>query len=113
MAVVLLAAPVGSATAHASDEVVRSVTEPDTTEPETTEPDTTEPESTAPVTTEPGPADGNGASDDTTVAIIAVVGFAALIGLAGWWMVRRNDIDDAQHPRPPTLDEPLPGQDLL
>ena len=69
MAVVLLAAPVVSTTAHATDEIVRSVTEPDTTEPETTEPDTTEPESTAPVTTEPGPADGNGASDDTTVAI--------------------------------------------
>ena len=95
----LVGASIVPATAHAT-ELTRST---DTTEPETTEPGTGE----------PGTGDADGESDDATVAIIAVVAFAALIGLASWWMVRRNDDDDAPHPRPPGLDDPPPGQDLF
>jgi len=110
----LVGASIVPAAAHAA-ELPRSTgtTEPETTEPETTEPETTEPDTTEPDTTEPDTTDGDGDSDDPTVAIIAVVAFAALIGLASWWMVRRNDDDDAPHPRPQNLDAAPPGQDLF
>jgi len=105
----LIGASFAPATAHA-DHIARST---DTTTPETTEPETTEPNTTGPDTTEPGPVDDNNQTDDATVAIIAVVAFASLIGLASWWMVRRNDDDDAPHPRSPNLDDAPPGQDLF
>ena len=79
--------------------------------PITTEPDPTEPDSTEPDTTEPVAVDTDGDAAENTVAVIAVIGFGALIALASWWMVRRRDVDDVPHP--PAPDEPLPGQDLL
>lgn len=99
--------------AQASPEAPRSVNEPVPSEPETTDPETTEPESTDPDTTAPTETDPDGAqSDSATVAVIAVIGFSALLALASWWMVRRRGGDDAPHPPHSTRDEPLPGQDL-
>lgn len=74
-------------------------------------PETTVP--AAPETTEPGDSTPDdtlvGAGDpdddiDTTVAVLAVVGFAILLGVASWWMVRRSN-PDAQ-PMPPTAGPP-------
>lgn len=98
---------VSSAPAHGSGELVRTVAPPSTTAPPTT-PDTTQPE-----TTEPAPSDQSDGSDVTAATIVSLLAFALLLVLAGWWMVSRNDDDDAPHPRPPGVDEPLPGQDLL
>ena len=109
LAALLIGASFAPATAHAA-EIARS---PDTTEPETTEPETTEPESTEPGTTEPGTVDADDEGDDATVAIIAVLAFAALIGIASWWMVRSNNDDDAPHPRPPNPDDPPLGVELF
>jgi hypothetical protein len=116
VAALVLAVTVVPGVAHA---LVASVdepasTEPGTSQPDTTAPDTTAPDTTAPPTTEPVVAtpatDGD---DDAIVAVIGLAGFVALIAVAGWWMIRRNDDDDAPHPRSPQLDDPLPGQDLL
>ena len=96
---------------------LRSVpTDPPTTEPETSEPPTTEPETSAPVTTEPASEAGEQAADDTIdtgAAILGIVGFFALVGIAAWWMVRLRNEDDEPHPRQLDPDDPLPGQDLL
>jgi len=112
-----LGASLAPATAHAMELVgspdTTETTEPDTTEPGTTEPGTTEPESSEPESSEPDTTGEEDESDDPTVAIIAVIAFVGLIGVASWWMVRRNDDDDAPHPRRPNPDEPLPGQDLF
>ncbi len=102
-----LLAFVPSAAAHGSGERVRTVQPPSTTAPPTT-PDTTQPE-----TTEPAPSDHSDGADITAATIVSLLAFALLLVLAGWWMVSRNDDDDAPHPRPPGVDEPLPGQDLL
>ena len=74
---------------------------PKTTEPESTTA-TTEPDDSTPDTTIDGALVGAGDPDsdiDTTTAVIAIVGFVALLGLASWWMVRRSDPDAA--PMPP------------
>ncbi len=108
------------ATEEPGDEPVATATvpaEPETTEPNTSEPNTTEPEDTEPPSSEPGAGTPARAADDdsvdTAAAIIGTIGFIALVAVAAWWMVRRNDGDDAPHPRPDTLDEPLPGHDLI
>ena len=106
------AAPVDEPVATAPD-----TSEPDTSEPDTSEPGTSEPPVTAPPSAEapgssPSPADGDD-SINTTAAVLGAIGFIGLIAVAGWWMVRLRDDDDAPHPRPSPLDEPLPGQDLL
>ena len=91
-----------------------STVEPSETTPATSEPDPTE--TTAPVDPEETTPDdtlvGAGTPDDdidTTVAVIAIVGFVILLGVASWWMVRRSN-PDAQ-PMPPT-DGP-PTSDLI
>jgi hypothetical protein len=100
-----------TATALGPGAVVRTEEPP----PSTTAP--AAPETSQPATTEPGgPEPGDESSDEsdyTTVTIVGVLAVGLLIALAGWWMVSRNDDDDATHPRPPNPDEPLPGQDLL
>ncbi len=76
---------------------------PSDTTPATTEP--APPETTVPAPEESTPDDtlvGAGEPDgeiDTTVAVIAIIGFVILLGVASWWMVRRSD-PDAQ-PMPP------------
>ncbi len=111
----VLVSALAPATADADAEVVQSAEEPETTEPTTapdpTEPDSIQPDSTEPDTTEPVAVDSDGDAAENTVAVIAVIGFGALIALASWWMVRRRDVDDVPHP--PAPDEPLPGQDLF
>ena len=110
---IVLLVPTGpSSIAHGTGQVARTVDAPESTTPDTTQPETTEPETTEPETTEPGstqPDDPN----LTGVTVVGVIAFALLIALASWWMIQRRDDDDAPHPRPPNLDEPPPGQDLL
>lgn len=86
---------------------------PDDTEPQTSEPETSEPETSEPVETAPVDATGDQESDDVNevVAIVSVLAFVAIVSVAAWWMVRRVDEDDPR--RPPPLNEPLPGQDLV
>lgn len=98
---------VPAAAAHGSEGHVRTVEPPSTTVPTTT-PDTTQPEMT-----EPAPSDDSDEVDVTAATIVSLLAFAFLLVLAGWWMVSHSSSDDAPHPRPPGVDEPLPGQDLL
>jgi len=91
-------------------------TEPPTTEPETSEPPTTEPETSEPATTDPTNDAAETTGDDgidSSVALLGVVGLFALVGVAGWWMVRLRNEDDDPHPQQRGPDDPLPGQDLL
>ena len=76
--------------------VAPSETTPETTVPAA--PETTEPEDSTPDDTLVGAGDPDD-DIDTTVAVLAVVGFAILLGVASWWMVRRSN-PDAQ-PMPP------------
>ena len=117
-AMLVVLAPASSSAIVHSGQVPRTLDEPTSTAPETTEPQTTGPETTTPATTEPESTEpGSSQPDDdadlTAVSIVGVMAFALLVILAGWWMVQRDDDDDAPHPRPPNLDEPLPGQDLI
>lgn len=78
-------------------------TEP-TTPVDTTAPDT-EPDATA-TSTPDDTLVGAGTPDDDVDplnATLAIIGFVALVGLASWWMVRRDDPDAAPMPpgRPP------------
>jgi hypothetical protein len=96
------------------------------------EPSTVEPSETAPAPSEPAPTEttspestdvtadssapdttvGTSEPDDDinrTVTVIAVIGFILLLGVASWWMVRRQD-PDAQ-PMPPASD--VPPSDLI
>lgn len=88
-------------------------------EPHVSAPDDTAPEPTTPPTTEPveSPDDRpepQGSEDlDDAVAVASLVVFAAIVALAAWWMVRRNDQDDPGQPPTPALDGPMPGRDLL
>jgi hypothetical protein len=101
-----------------SASAVSESTSPDDTSPETT-PDSEPPDSEPPDTTpdaEPTTPDdtlvGSGDPDgdvDTTRAVIAVVGFLALLAVASWWMVRRPDPDG--RPMPPT--DSAPPSDLI
>jgi hypothetical protein len=84
-----------AAALHSSTDVP-SETTPETTEP--TPPETSEPDDSTPDDTLVGAGDPDD-DVDTTVAVIAVVGFAILLGVASWWMVRRSN-PDAQ-PMPP------------
>ena len=81
--------------------VAPSETTPETTVPAA--PETTEPEDSTPGDTLVGAGDPDD-DVDTTVAVIAVVGFAILLGVASWWMVRRSN-PDAQ-PMPPKAGPP-------
>jgi len=87
---------------------VSESTSPDTTpdsEPPDTSPDT---EPTTPDDTLVGAGDPD--SDvDTTRAVIAVVGFLALLAVASWWMVRRPDPDG----RPMPTTDSAPPSDLI
>ncbi len=90
---------------------------PDTTPPDTTPPDTTPPddtlETTVPSTPEQSISDSATTSDDNlAVAVIAVIAFGVLVAVAGWWMVRRRDIDDGSPPRP-NPDGGSPHHDLI
>ena len=89
----------------------RSIETPATTVPST--PDTTQPDTTEPDATEPAEMVSDDDSSVTAVTVVAVLAFVLLLGLAAWWMVSRNDQDDAEYPQPLDPDEPLPGQDLL
>ena len=84
----------------------------DDTAPETSEPETSDPETSEPVGTTPVDATDDQESDDVNevVAIVSVLAFVALVSVAAWWMVRRDDQDDPRHQ---PLNEPLPGQDLV
>jgi type IV secretory pathway VirB10-like protein len=87
---------------------------PDETEPQPDEtPDEPEPQpDETPDETDPQP-DPPDADDDNLVAeVIAIVGFTLLVGVAGWWMASRRDIDDDSPPRP-TPDEGVAGRDLI
>ncbi|WP_040493197.1 hypothetical protein [Ilumatobacter nonamiensis] len=90
-----------------TDDVSRSAT----VEDDQNEDDTPESEAPAPETDPPGtePADTTtdtaadlgviGADPDVDggdVAVIAVVGLVAVLGVAAWWMTRRRDPDDAR-----------------
>jgi cobalamin biosynthesis protein CobT len=48
---------------------------------------------------------------DPASAVLAVVGFGILAGLAGWWMVRRRSPDD--QPFPQSDDEQWPPETML
>jgi hypothetical protein len=92
-------------------------TPPDDTPPETIPPDDTPPddtlETTVPSTPNGVTSDSTATSDDNlVVAVIAVIGFGVLVAVAGWWMVRRRDIDDGSPPRPNPGEGP-PHQDLI
>ena len=113
-AMLVVLAPVSSSTvAYGAGQMVQTVDEPSSTAPETTDPEPTTPAPTEPETTDPGSNQADDDADLTAVTIVGVIAFALLVVLASWWMVQRRDDDDAPHPRPPTLDEPLPGQDLI
>jgi hypothetical protein len=92
---------------------------PDTTTPATTTPATTTPATTTPASgpsteaqpdstvpraaTEPSTTEsGDRRSVSTVRVVIGVVGIVVLIGIAAWWMVRRDDEDDAPHPPGPS-----------
>lgn len=96
LALSLPAAAAGPVGAVAPSDTTPVSTEP--APPETTVPDDGAPDESTPDDT----LVGAGTPDDdidTTVAVVAVVGFVILLGVASWWMVRRSD-PDAQ-PMPP------------
>jgi len=84
------------ATPEPSDSMVPGSTQPES--PETTEPEDTTPEDSTPDDTLVGAGDPDG-DIDTTVAVVAVIGFLLLLAVASWWMVRRSDPDG--QPMPP------------
>lgn len=97
---IVLAVPLPVAALASSPEP----TTPETTAgPATTVPDTSEPDDTAPGDTLVGAGDPD---DDinNAVAVIAVIGFAALLGVASWWMVRRPGPDSQPMPPSPPSD---------
>ena len=98
--------------AEKAGHVVRTVDEPASTTPATTVPETTEPETTEPEATDAATGTSE-ESDVTALTVVGVFAFALLVLLASWWMIQRRDDDGEPHPRPPNLDEPLPGQDLV
>ncbi len=65
---------------------------PASTTPPSESPASSEPESAEPDETLIGAGDPDGEVDGT-VALVAVVGFLALLAVASWWMVRRSDPD--------------------
>lgn len=81
----------------------RSASVPPASEPPASEPPTSEPtESESDDTTPDDALVGAGEPDDdidTTVAVVAIGGFVALLAVASWWMVRRSDPD--AEPMPP------------
>jgi hypothetical protein len=111
--------PVGAvgAVSAAAAQGATATTVPDATPTTTPTPTTpgTEPEDSAPETSVSGDtlvAAGEPDDDiDATTATIAVVGFVLLVGLASWWMVRRNDPDEA--PMPPGAAGSSPPSDLI
>lgn len=117
VAMFLVLAVAAPGTAHAGHRSAPADAAPPT-EPETSEPPTTEPETSEPSTTEPATDPAEGVDDDgddieTTAAVLGILGFIALVGVAAWWMVRLGNDDDAPHPRQPSLDDLPPQQDLM
>lgn len=96
-------------------DTVPADTEPEGTAPEDTEPDETTPEGST--SDEDDPDDGLvGAGDidddiDPLYTAIALIGFVALLAVASWWMVRRDDPDAA--PMPPDRDRDPPTGGLI
>lgn len=72
----------------------------DTTAP----PDTTVPSSvaTSVPTTETVADEDDSSSINAIGVVIGIIGIVALLGVAAWWMVRRDDPDDAPHPPGPS-----------
>ncbi len=106
LALSLPAAAAGPAGAVAPSDTTPATTEP--APPETTVPEDSTPDESTPDDTLVGA--GNPDDDiDTTVAVIAIVGFVILLGVASWWMVRRSN-PDAQ-PMPPP--DGSPPSDLI
>lgn len=85
-------------------------TVPGSTVPGSIVPDETEPEGTAPPTSLVGAGDPGGELEPAQVAI-AIVGFLLLVGVAAWWMVRRDDPDTG--PMPPERDDRFPPSDMI
>jgi hypothetical protein len=85
-------------------------TTPESTTPEDTTPESTAPEDTTPEDTTPDqslPSDGVAGANDSTDpvrVVLALVGFAIVLGIAAWWMMRHQGPDDQSYPRP--VDEP-------
>jgi hypothetical protein len=86
----------------APDDVPDEETPPDDTAPATTPPATNPPDE-APDSSEPvddssaveGGSDGSEPADelDPVLVALAVAGFVVLVGVAAWWMLRRDDPD--------------------
>ena len=106
--VVAMAAP---GAAHAGVQSAPADSVP--SEPPTTDPETTEPPNTEPPTTRPAESVDDGDDIGTAAAVLGILGFVALVGVAAWWMIRLGNEDDAPHPRRPAPDDPPPQQDLL
>ena len=112
---VLAVAPPGTAHAGFRSAPVDAAppTEPETSEPPTTEPETSEPPTTEPATEPAESVDDDDDGVETAAAVLGILGFIALVGVAAWWMVRLGNDDDAPHPRQPSLDDLPPQQDLM
>jgi hypothetical protein len=76
----------------------RSASVPPASEPPPSEPTESESDDTTPDNALVGAGEPDD-DIDTTVAVVAIGGFVALLAVASWWMVRRSDPD--AEPMPP------------
>jgi hypothetical protein len=90
------APPDTSATGSTSDNTTDETT-PDPPTPESTPPETAPSENTTPQSTTPTPSVVGGVTDTddadgaTTITFLAIIAAIALLGIAVWWMLRRED----------------------
>ena len=98
--------PLPAASPDTATPVATATTEPSTVATSvataTTEPSTVA--STTPPTaaTTDSADDGVTSSTSTIGVVIGSIGVVVLLGIAAWWMVRRDDEDEAPHPPGPS-----------
>lgn len=106
--------PSAGAGASTDDEATPTVAVTGEPSPGSSVPDDSAPDRTTPDTTEPGGLIGAGEPDshiDPLYTALAVLGFVGLVGVASWWMVRRDDPDAG--PMPPRGDTDPPAGELI
>ena len=112
--VTLSSSPFATARAQNDETTVPAPAEVDSTEVDSTQVDSTQVPETAPEETEPADTTATtiGASggfvgaepdpDVGDVALAAIVGLVLVLGVAAWWMVRRDDERPVPDPPPPS-----------